>query len=45
MNIEEIGGVTFINGFRIDEYTDEGLYRIMTFLRKVLKEVGDNSIN
>jgi len=45
MNIEEIGSTTFINGFKIDEYTDEGLYRIKTFLRKVLKEIGDNSID
>lgn len=44
MNIEVVGGLTLINGFRTDEYTEEGQYKIKVFLRRVLNELGDKSV-
>lgn len=39
MDIEEINGIIYINDFKIDDFTEEGKYRIKLFLQKVLKEL------
>lgn len=44
MNIEDVEGIILINGFKTDEYTEEGQFKIKVFLRRVLKELGDHSV-
>lgn len=40
MLIEDINGTIFINEFKIDDYTEEGQYKIKLLLQRVLKELG-----
>lgn len=39
MVIEEVNGFVLVNGFNIDEYSEDGRYKIRKFIQKVLNEL------